>query len=121
MPMNWMASEALRTIAAKPREAGDDVIARLDRRHLGADRLDDPRTLVAEHNRPVEREPALAVYHMQIAVAHPGRRGADQHFAAPRLVDVDRFDRQRLVHLAKDRGIDLHLQAPCRAWILGAV
>ena len=88
------------------------MIARLDRGHLGADRLDDPRTLVAEHDRPVERKSPLPVDDVQIAVTHPGRRGADQHLAAPRLVDLDRFDRQRLVHLAKDRGVDLHLSAP---------
>src|ERR1700736_5894308 len=104
-----MPGEALWAVAAKARETSDDVIAGLDRRHLGADRLDDPRTLVAEHDRPVEREPALAVDDMQIAVAHPGRRGADQHLAAPRLVDLDRLDRQRLVHLAEDRGVDFHL------------
>ena len=87
------------------------MIARLDRRHLGADRFDDPRTLMAENDRPVEREPTLPVDDVQIAVAHPGRRGADQHLAAPWLVDIDRFDRQRLVHLAKDRGVDVHLSA----------
>ena len=77
-----------------------------------ANRLDDPGALMAEHNRPVEREPPLPVDDMQIAVTHPGRRGADQHLAAPRLVDVDRFDGQRLVHLAKDRGVDLHFRPP---------
>ena len=88
------------------------MVAGLDRRHLVADRLDDPGALMAEHNRPVEREAPLPIDDMQIAVTHPGRRGADQHLAAPRLVDLDRFDRQRLVHLAKDRGVDLHFSAP---------
>ncbi len=52
-----VTAEALRAVAAKAREAGDDMVARLDRRHVGADRLDHPGALVAEHDRPVEREP----------------------------------------------------------------
>src|SRR6516165_6941101 len=107
-----MACEALRAIAAKTREAGDDVITRLHRRHLGANSLDDPGTLVSEYDRPVERKSPMAVDDVQVAVAHLGRRGADEHLAAPGLIDVDRFDRQRVVHLAKDRGVDLHLSFP---------
>src|SRR5215475_11412480 len=104
-----MARKALRAVAAKSRQAGDDVVAGLNRSHLVADRLDDPRALVAEHDRPVEREPPLSVDDVQIAVAYPGRGGADQHLAAPRLVDFDRFDGQRLIYLAKHRSVDLHL------------
>src|SRR5271167_1153113 len=63
--------KTLWAIAAEAREAGDDVVSRLDRRHLAADRLDDPRTLMAEHDRPVERESALPVDDVKIAVAHP--------------------------------------------------
>src|SRR5215469_3034480 len=107
-----MTRKALRAIAAKAREAGDDVVAWFDRRHLVADRFDDPGTFVPEHDRPVEREAPLAVDDMKVAVAHPRRRGADQHLAAPGLVDVDRLNGQRLVHLAKDRGVDLHLSTP---------
>src|SRR5208282_1806547 len=99
-----VARQALRAIAAEAREAGDDVIARLDRGHLAADRLDNPRNLVAEHDRPVERKSPLPVDDVKIAVTHTGRGGADQHLAAPWLVDVDRFNRQRLVHLAKHSG-----------------
>ena len=57
-------------------------------------------------NRPI------AVDHVQVAVADPGRRRADQHLAPPRLVDLHRLDRQRLVHLAKDGGLDLHRFLP---------
>src|SRR2546422_34273 len=78
------------------------------RRHMGADRLDDAGALVPEDDRAVEREPANPVNDVQIAVTHPGRDGAYQDLAAPRLVDIDRLDRQRLQHLAKHRGLDLH-------------
>src|SRR5438132_1558948 len=80
------------------REAGDDVIAGRDRSYLGADCLDDTSALMAENDGPVEREAPDAVDDVEIAVAHPGGGGTDQHLAAPRLVDVDRLDRQRLVH-----------------------
>ena len=36
---------------------------------------------------------------MQIAVTDAGGDGADQHLTAPRLVDIDRFERQRRVTL----------------------
>ena len=48
------------------------------------------------------------VHDMQIAVADPGRDGAHQHLAAQRLVDIDRFDRQRRVRLAENGGFYLH-------------
>jgi hypothetical protein len=88
------------------------MISRPDRRHLVADRLDDTRTLVAKHDRPVERKSPLAVDDVQVAVAHAGRHSPNEHLAAPWLVDLDRFDGQRLVHFAKDRGVDFHLSAP---------
>ena len=103
-----MAREALRAGAAKPGEAGDDMVARPHAGHVVADRLDDPGALVAEHDRPVEREAPDPVDDMQIAVADPGRDGAHQHLAAPRLVDLDRLDRQRLVHLAKHGSCGFH-------------
>src|ERR1051325_6820558 len=91
------------------------MIARPDRGHFGADRLDDPGALVAQHDRPVERKPAVTVNHVEIAVTYAGRHRAHQDLAAPRLVDLDRFDRQRLQHLAKYRGLDLHGALPnCR-------
>ena len=54
----------------------------------------------------------MPVDDMQIAVADAGGRGAHQHLAAPRLVDLDRLDRQRLMHLAENRGLDLHVVLP---------
>src|SRR5205823_1756460 len=94
-----MPRKALRAIAAKTRKAGHHVIPRFDRRHIRADRLDDPRAFVAEHDRPIEREPSDTVDDVQIAVTDAGGRGADQHLAPPWFVDLHRLDRQRLLHL----------------------
>ncbi len=103
-----MTVETLGAAAAESGQAGDDVIAGTHRRDVGAHRLDDARALVAEHDRTIEREPPDAVDDVQIAVAHTRRRGPHQHLAAPRLVDVDGFDGQRLLHLAKHRRLHLH-------------
>src|SRR5258708_4495604 len=103
-----MAGEALRAGAAKPAEAGDDMVADANARHLAADRLHDPGALVPEHDRPVERPTSDTVDDMQVAVAHAGRDGAHQHLARHRLVEIDAFDGQRLVRLPEDRGLDLH-------------
>jgi hypothetical protein len=99
-------------LAAKPRKAGHDVIAGFDGRHLSADCLDDPRTLMTQNHRPVEREPAKAVDDMQIAVTNPRGGGADEHLAPSWLVDFDLLDGQRLVHLPKDCSVYLHRAPP---------
>ena len=97
-----MARQALRTAAAKARQAGDDMVTDPHRGHVGSGRLDDAGALVPEHDRPVEREAADAVDDMQVAVADAGRDGTDQHLAARWRVDIDRLDRQRLVRLAEN-------------------
>src|SRR5215472_16678906 len=107
-----MARQALRAVATKPGEARDDVIARPYGRYLCADGLDDTGTLMAEHHRPVERETPEPVDDMQVAVAHAGGDSTHQHLAAPWLVDIDRFDRQWLVYLAKYGSFDLHRLFP---------
>jgi hypothetical protein len=106
----------LRAVAAKPRKARDDVIARFYGRDLGADRLDDTCAFMAEHNRPVEWEPPDTVDDMQIAVENAGGRRADQHLAPPWFVDLHHLDRQRLVHLAKDGSLNLHRIASPQMW-----
>ena len=88
------------------------MVARLDRRHLGPDRLDNAGALVPEHDRPVERKASDPIDDMQIAVAHAGRDGAHQHLARPRLVDLDLLDRQRRLHLAKNSGGGFHGRYP---------
>ena len=57
-----MTAQALLAASAEAREAGHHVIAGLDGRHIGADRLDDTGTLVSQDDRPVERKPADAVH-----------------------------------------------------------
>ncbi len=90
------------------------MIPGLDRGHIRADRLDDFRAFMAEHDRPVEREPSDPVDDVKVAVADAGGHGAHQHLAAPRFVDLHRLDRQRLVHLPKDGCLDLHVLLPVR-------
>src|SRR5215471_4429944 len=107
-----MAGKALRAVPAKAREAGDDMIAGLDRCHVFADRLDNSGPFVAEDDRPIEREPPDAIDHVQIAVADAGCGGADEDLVPPRLVDLDRLDHERLMHLAKDGSLDLHACPP---------
>src|ERR1700730_3381588 len=107
-----MPRKALGAIAAKTRKESHHVIAGLDRRHIRADRLDDTCAFMAEHDRPVEREPSDTVDDVQIAVTDAGGRRADQHLAPPWLVDLNRLDRQRLLHLTKDGSLDLHGYPP---------
>ena len=80
-----VAGHALRAGAAEHRQAGDDVVARLDVGDVLADRLDHAGRFVAEHaGRRVRIEP---LDEMQVGVAEPGIGGAQQHLAALRLVE----------------------------------
>src|SRR5262249_58308591 len=85
-------------VGARPAEYGqtrDDVVAGFELVHLGSDGLDDAGRLVAQNRRRRKRiEP---VDEVQIAVAHARRHGAHEHLATERRVDLDVFDRQRLV------------------------
>ncbi len=63
---------------------------------------------MTQHERTIEREAAIAVDHVQIAVTDAGGNGAHQHLAAPRLVDLHLLDGQRLMHLAEDGGGHFH-------------
>jgi hypothetical protein len=68
------------------------VIAGLDGCHLGANRLNDAGAFMAEYDWPIERKPPNAVDDVEVAVANAGGHGAHQHLAAPRLVNLHRFD-----------------------------
>ena len=59
---------------------------------------------MAEHERGGRDE--LAFDEVQIAVAQPCRRGADQHLAWPWPVWPDVFDHQASGNLVQDRGAD---------------
>src|SRR5215467_8690800 len=109
MPANvGVAAEALGAASAKAGEAGDDVVAEAERRHLIADGLDDARSLVPEHDAAVERVAAVAVDHVQVAVADARGDGADQNLAARWPIDVDGFDAHRHMRGATDGSLDLH-------------
>jgi hypothetical protein len=107
-------AEALGAASAEAGKTRHHVVAGTERRHLVADGLDDPRTLVAEHDAPLEWEPAVPVDHVQVAVADPGRHGADQDLAAERPVDVDGLDAHRHMRRAADGSLDLLQNASSR-------
>ena len=67
---------------------------------------------MAEHEGTIEIEAAEAIHDVQIAVADAGGDSADQDLAAARLIHVDGFDGQRLVHFAEHGGGDLHGYPP---------
>ena len=88
-------TEALRAGAAEAGQAGDDMVADAHAGHVVADRLDHAGAFMAQHHRPVEWEPPEAVDDVQVGMADAGGDGAHQHLAAPGLVEIDSFDRQR--------------------------
>src|SRR5262249_56750133 len=94
------SGQAVLTVAAEDREARDDVIARLEFRHVRADRVDDPRRLVAEDGG--RRERIEAFDKVQIAVADTTRHCTHQHFARDGLGDVDVLDRELFVRTVED-------------------
>jgi hypothetical protein len=49
---------------------------------------------------------------MQIAVADAAGSGPHQHFVFQRLVDLDLFDRQRLMGSVKDSGFHINRDLP---------
>ena len=63
--------------AAEHRGAGDDVVAGLDRAHLGTDRLDHAGRFVAGDGGTGAGDRAL--HEVQVAVAHPAGDGPDPH------------------------------------------
>ena len=103
-----MARQALGAAPTEAGQARDHVIAGPQRGDVGADRFDDARALVAQHVRSIERKSSEAVDDVEVAVTDAGGGGADQDLAAPRLVDLHGFDRERLVHLAEDCRLHLH-------------
>jgi hypothetical protein len=76
------------------------VVAGLDIGDVLADRLDDARAFMAEHDRG-RIEP---LDEMQIGMAQPGKGGAQHHFAAPRLFQRHLLDRQRLIRRVQHGG-----------------
>ena len=86
------AGQAIPTSAAEDRQAGDDVITRLNGGDRRPDTLDDPGRLVTRDERnghlPVSGE------HVQVAVTQPGGNGSYDDLERLGLVQRDVLDRQ---------------------------
>ena len=97
-----VGGEAVPRLAAAARPAlpahgppvEDDVVARGDLGDACADRLDRARRLVAEEERELVVDPALAV--VQVGVAHAARLDRDDASPGPGIGDHDGLDRHRL-------------------------
>ena len=101
------AGQAVLAVAAEDRQAGDDVVARLELVDVRADRLDDAGRLVAEDGRRRERVEALD--EVQVAVADAAGHRAHEHLAPDGLGDVDVLDRERLVGTVEDGSLHVVL------------
>ena len=104
--MQRPAFGARRTDAARGRPAEDDVVARLDAGHAGADLLHDARALVTEDQRRPQRP--VASRGMEIAVTDARGFDFDEDFAGARRVELDILDRQWLAALPEHGGAHLH-------------
>ncbi len=80
-------------LAAHRAPVEDDEVAGRDTRDVGTDRLHDARGLVAEQEREVVADAALAV--VQIGVAHTARLHAHLGLARTGIGHDDRLDRDR--------------------------
>src|SRR5439155_18459989 len=92
------SGDAVLARAAEGREAADHVVAGRHVTHLAAHALDDARRLVPEYGRQRLRERSFE--DVEVAVADPGRSGADEHLAWPRRIDPDVLDTERLADRA---------------------
>jgi hypothetical protein len=102
---------AVNALAALRAEERDDVIARRHRRHVFADRLDDPGSLVAENRRRVAGGIG-AGGRVQVGVADAARGEPHQNLTRAGIGEIDLGDVQRLAELLEDRGADLHRSHP---------
>src|SRR5439155_11066 len=104
--------QAVLAVAAEDREARDDVVARLELRHVRADRVDDPRRLMPEDGG--RRERVEAFDEVEIAVADAARHRAHQYLARDGLGDVDVLDRELFVRPVEDGSF--HVALLWRVW-----
>ena len=97
-----MTASALRALTAAA-IAQQDMVARRNPGHPRTDRLDHACALVPENGRT--RNPGFGG---QVGVAQTGRVYPDEHLVRSRLVEFDRFERERRIRRSTDRGSDLH-------------
>jgi formyl-CoA transferase len=95
------------------------VVAWFDIGHVLADGFYDAPALMAEHIRVADREASVALDQVEVAVAHAGGDGADQYFPPPRAIDIDGFDSQRLMRLAKNGGLHARMVGHRRRLAIG--
>lgn len=82
-----------------------DMVAGLQLAHVGADRLDDARTLMAQHRR--QRHRIVLVTHDQVGMAQAGRYDLHQHFVVLRAAQARLLDDKGLFLAAHHRGGDV--------------
>jgi hypothetical protein len=82
------------------------VISRLDPRYPGPYLLDDSRSLVTADDRQPRGD--VSGHHVQIRVAQPGVREADQDLALAWTVQVEFLDLDRLPSVDDHGGLCLH-------------
>ncbi|MNE64889.1 hypothetical protein D3C80_1603290 [compost metagenome] len=88
-----VAGDAVCAMAAIGRQAGDDVVARLDCAHQLAHLLDNAGGFVTQHHGCRVR--VQAVDKVQVRMADPDSDGAHQHFVRAGLADAHFLDGQR--------------------------
>ena len=92
-------------LAADGPPVEDDEVAGRDLGDVGADRLDHAGRLVAEQERELVVDGALAV--VQVGVADPARLDRDQHLAGTGVGHLDGLDRDRLALALRHHPADL--------------
>jgi hypothetical protein len=97
-----MTASAVHTLTAAA-IAQHDMIAGSNPRHLRTDRLDHARALMPEDGGT--RNPRFGA---QVRVTESGCVYPDEYLVRSRLVEVDRFERERRIRRPADRGGDLH-------------
>jgi hypothetical protein len=100
-----VAALAGTTLTAHRPPVQHDEVAGFEPRDAGADGFDHPRRLVAEQEREVVVDPALAV--VQIGVADPARLHLHHRLTRPRVGHVDRRQFHRRALAARDDGLHL--------------
>jgi hypothetical protein len=88
------------------REERHDLVAGRDGGDVRAQLFDDAGALMPEHGRCVAGRigPGRGV---EIGVADPAGRQADEHLAGLRLGEIDLLDLKRLTELLEDSSLDL--------------
>jgi hypothetical protein len=98
------SAPAPRAVAARRAPAHDHAVADADVAHAFADRLDHPRTFVAEHDRR-HLPPAAGTDDVEVGVADAARFDADERLAGPRRLQLQRFDGDAAVRIQDDAAI----------------